>query len=916
MKIYVEHDGVFNLREYDLPVVQIGRGKDNQLVISDPRSSRHHCRILHTPHGYFLEDLKSRNGTLLNGEKVTRQELREGDCIQIGAMRLHFETPPSGATAPTTPASAPAQVSETDAAATAPVAAKPGAARKRARGAESVVTTGEVYLEGIDGPYAGRKIPVTKVPYTIGRKTSNDFRVDDKKTSGKHARIVRRGDAFWIEDLQSRNGTFVNGRQVEESPLVPGCRVHIGDVHFHAHVPAVQGVSLDDATFRDEAVGSDVVAEDDFSRFNVQEFLHEADASRQQPLVLVGILLVMGAILYFTVDVTLKRVERRRPDPAPAGNRIAANWSFEDKLDAAGAVPGWSLLGDGARVSLSTRDGVQWPGRKALVVEPAGDGVQLVQVASEPSSVDPDSPCYVSGHVLNRGSFASGLLVSWLRISGDGLVEIDRTYSPAMRQPGEEGDVLVKVRPPRSTTHARVACFVLQGEGGGAGAVFDRIYFGKTPPDWLVEEPVEAEAGDSAPAGAMPADAMPADAMPTTLADPTTIEAAPKQKGSARPLRAELHPDGSLLDVRRGPLPAIARIVPTTPFPGDPLALGPALVEPVIYGRNGGMRLTTQVPDVASGQWVPVEIQTRSTGDEIRSQFRFQKPRGAEELPAEVAVALVLAPGVDERGAFDADGNQVAIGAERSRTPATELVFGRGREQIVVQFDPPVTLREVAPGGDRLRPALIASVSPPGRKTRDVEVTISTASRQEDIAVQGLLDRARALRELGQFAGALDLLADVRRRFPWRDLGIVDDMERRINEESHAAADGLRRELELLQRLGSPFVHQAMRERGEALSKRFAGSVGAAAGVKDKVDALLTSADALWKSRQSEAPEARRLFEAGTKLFEQGQVHLAELFLQEARRFEGGDPDMYRRIEELFDRINIRKRGEARGTNP
>ena len=62
----------------------IGRGDDNSIVVSDRRSSRHHCRLVVEPQGLILEDLGSRNGTVLKGTTVTRTVVESGDEFSIG----------------------------------------------------------------------------------------------------------------------------------------------------------------------------------------------------------------------------------------------------------------------------------------------------------------------------------------------------------------------------------------------------------------------------------------------------------------------------------------------------------------------------------------------------------------------------------------------------------------------------------------------------------------------------------------------------------------------------------------------------------------------------------------------------------------------------------------------------------------
>jgi transcriptional regulator with GAF, ATPase, and Fis domain len=74
----------------------IGRSHENDIEIDDINSSRRHCRIDRKGGGvYEVTDLKSRNGTLVNGILVLRRELRPGDCIEIGKTRMYFQYVPT-----------------------------------------------------------------------------------------------------------------------------------------------------------------------------------------------------------------------------------------------------------------------------------------------------------------------------------------------------------------------------------------------------------------------------------------------------------------------------------------------------------------------------------------------------------------------------------------------------------------------------------------------------------------------------------------------------------------------------------------------------------------------------------------------------------------------------------------------------
>ena len=68
----------------------IGRTPDNDLQLDAKFVSRHHAVILAGPAGAVIEDLNSTNGVQVNGRRVTRQTLRDGDQIAIGRMHYRF----------------------------------------------------------------------------------------------------------------------------------------------------------------------------------------------------------------------------------------------------------------------------------------------------------------------------------------------------------------------------------------------------------------------------------------------------------------------------------------------------------------------------------------------------------------------------------------------------------------------------------------------------------------------------------------------------------------------------------------------------------------------------------------------------------------------------------------------------------
>ncbi|MDQ6746544.1 MAG: FHA domain-containing protein [Candidatus Dormibacteraeota bacterium] len=72
------------------PAIRIGRAPDNDLVLRDPATSGHHARVERRGSQFFVVDLGSTNGTLVNGEVVTERELKNGDSITIGQNAVSF----------------------------------------------------------------------------------------------------------------------------------------------------------------------------------------------------------------------------------------------------------------------------------------------------------------------------------------------------------------------------------------------------------------------------------------------------------------------------------------------------------------------------------------------------------------------------------------------------------------------------------------------------------------------------------------------------------------------------------------------------------------------------------------------------------------------------------------------------------
>jgi pSer/pThr/pTyr-binding forkhead associated (FHA) protein len=69
----------------------LGRHRNNDIVINDPKVSSFHARIDRSADGFVLVDLKSRNGSFVNGKRITHGVLATGDEVRLGTARLHYK---------------------------------------------------------------------------------------------------------------------------------------------------------------------------------------------------------------------------------------------------------------------------------------------------------------------------------------------------------------------------------------------------------------------------------------------------------------------------------------------------------------------------------------------------------------------------------------------------------------------------------------------------------------------------------------------------------------------------------------------------------------------------------------------------------------------------------------------------------
>jgi pSer/pThr/pTyr-binding forkhead associated (FHA) protein len=99
------------------------------------------------------------------------------------------------------------------------------------------------HLQVQQGPHKGQQFQLDRLgSYSIGRRSANDIKVAEKAVSRRHCRIDFDGEFYWLVDLDSHNGTFVNGRRISR------CLLYDGDMLKVGHAEMVFVMPQDDDT--------------------------------------------------------------------------------------------------------------------------------------------------------------------------------------------------------------------------------------------------------------------------------------------------------------------------------------------------------------------------------------------------------------------------------------------------------------------------------------------------------------------------------------------------------------------------------------------------------------------------------------------------------------------------------------------
>ena len=190
-----------------------------QLHPADFQAVEPRCAAWEQQIALFVQDLcRERGYTLVRRAQVTitanPEVPRHGIAVEAALAAPTVRTGPQPAAEPDAmqPTAAMPAVGPHGAGAGAPVRPPPGA------------------LQFVGGNLGGTILPVARPVLTIGRELDNDLVVEDPRVSRHHAQLLLQHDRYVLRDLDSSNGTFVNGARITTVLLAPGDRLSFGGV--------------------------------------------------------------------------------------------------------------------------------------------------------------------------------------------------------------------------------------------------------------------------------------------------------------------------------------------------------------------------------------------------------------------------------------------------------------------------------------------------------------------------------------------------------------------------------------------------------------------------------------------------------------------------------------------------------------
>ena len=169
------------------------------------------------------------------------------------------------------------------------------------------------HLNVENGALLGHEIALGE-SQTIGRLARNEICVEDSRMSRQNTRIYRLGRRWMVEDLDSKNGTFLNGNQIDKAMLSDGDELRVGETLFRFTADenfAADEISLEDPAdvkIGDKPLTFSKHAKEDATQTSflfLRQDLGQRDGGFRF-LIIIGLLLVMGGLFWLVQMLVAK----------------------------------------------------------------------------------------------------------------------------------------------------------------------------------------------------------------------------------------------------------------------------------------------------------------------------------------------------------------------------------------------------------------------------------------------------------------------------------------------------------------------------------------------------------------------------------------------------------------------------------
>ena len=211
-------------------VTLVGSKSGNDIRIPSGDVSGAHLAVVNADGVVRVRDLMSRTGVWVNNSRAAPlRELADGDVVRVSAVRFRFSAAAAAATALAAGSPHPAGAAGGEGL----LALVPRAATSRSGRAEvDPASAAWVRVQGWAEP-----VRVDGPPFVVGRRRGADLVLDDPAVSAAHALLVADGGRWFVRDLCSRTGTWVNGQRVKgATEVAPGDTVTVGQTRFRLEV--------------------------------------------------------------------------------------------------------------------------------------------------------------------------------------------------------------------------------------------------------------------------------------------------------------------------------------------------------------------------------------------------------------------------------------------------------------------------------------------------------------------------------------------------------------------------------------------------------------------------------------------------------------------------------------------------------